>query len=312
MGAYSELDIDLRCGDMPFEDEDGSPAFVDDDAFTEDDDSCATPPTGTGNVLRAEPVAVSPAQSVEPQAAVPTEASDDAGKTAETDAGAVNEDEKKKAHEEAEAKRKAEWKAEQKKKKEAEKLLIAQINNMSDDDVVAAALKRVSDDTEKLTRRNMMDCVKEHIQTLCIEDPAFARKVEHPRKNMIRCYQYITRKAWEYVQDELKARGITPSRTDPYASAIPEGVTYQWAVDYFNDPDAPEDKEKEEKFVPKPYRSTASTSSKSTTAKSGTTVKTGGAKGAAQKEAKPTEPKKSDDDGQISFGDFSMPEAKAG
>ena len=30
-------------------------------------------------------------------------------------------------------------------------------------------------------------------------------------------------------------------------------MCFQWAVDYFNDPDAKEDHEDEEEFVPKPY-----------------------------------------------------------
>ena len=129
----------------------------------------------------------------------------------------------------------------------------------------------------------------------------------HPRKNMIRCCQYIGRKAWEYVQDELKAKGITPSRENPYGSAIPEGVCYQWAVDYFNTPDVKEDVEKEEKFVPKPYRGASATVSKPAAAKGGTTVKD-----AAPKEAEHAAPKKRDDNEQISFGDFVMPEVKAG
>ena len=68
----------------------------------------------------------------------------------------------------------------------------------------------MSTDTEKLTRRNMKECVAEHIQTMCIEDPGFARKVMHPRKSMIHCFQYINRKAWKYVQNEMKADGIRP------------------------------------------------------------------------------------------------------
>lgn len=191
-------------------------------------------------------------------------------------------------------------------------LQIAKIDNMSSDEVLAAALKRVGEDTEKLTRRHMMECVLEHIQTLCLSDPAFARKVMHPRKNMIRCCQYIGRKAWEYVQDELKAKGITPDRENPYGSTIPEGVCYQWAVDYFNDPNAKEDKEKEEKFVPKPYLGKNTASSKSAASKGGTTAKADGAKGTALKENKPAAPKKQDDGGQITFGDFAAPEEKAG
>lgn len=121
---------------------------------------------------------------------------------------------------------------------------------------------------------------------------------------MIRCCQYIGRKAWEYVQDELKARGITPSRENPYGSAIPEGVCYQWAVDYFNDPDAKEDHEEEEKFVPKPYYDGTSKSK---------TVKKEKKDNKPQKaEEKKPQPKPAESSGQISLGDFIVPEEKAG
>ena len=42
---------------------------------------------------------------------------------------------------------------------------------MSDDEVMMASAKRVGTDTEKITRRNMKDCVSEVIQTKCLEDP---------------------------------------------------------------------------------------------------------------------------------------------
>lgn len=294
MGAYSELDAALR--------EDGD--FVDDDAFAEDDGPCATPSGSTGNVLRVEPASVSAAQPVEPQPAAPAQpAGDKADKAAKEQA---DEDAKRKAHEEAEAKRKAEFDARQAAKKAAEQEQLAQLEAMSPEELLAASLKRVGEDTEKLTRRHMMECVMEHIQTLCLGDPAFARKVMHPRKNMIRCYQYIGRKAWEYVQDELKAKNITPSRETPYASAIPEGICYQWAEDYFNDPDAKEDHEDEEKFVPKPYYGGTSKSRSTKKEKKDTKPK-------PQKEAeKKPDPKPAEDAGQISLGDFLMPEEKAG
>lgn len=295
MGAYSELDAALR--------EDGDD-FVDDDAFLEDDGPNVPDPDSTGAPPQAEAASVPAAQPVKAQAA-----GDKADKAAKEQ---VDEDARRKAHEEAEAKRKAEWQAKRKQKKAEEKLKLAQIENMSNDEVLAEALKRVGEDTEKLTRRHMMECVMEHIQTLCLSDPTFARKVMHPRKNMIRCCQYIGRKAWEYVQDEVKAKGVTPSRENPYGSAIPEGVCYQWAVDYFNTPDVKEDVEKEEKFVPKPYRGAATATSKPAAAKESTAAKTAGAKDTAPKETKSTAPKKKDDGGQITFGGFVMPEGKAG
>ena len=115
--------------------------------------------------------------------------------------------------------------------------------NMSDEEVMIASARRVSNDTEKITRRNMKDCVSEVIQTKCLEDPAFARLVIQPRKSMVNCFKYITRKAWEYVQDELKADGITPENgAQGYGCDVPDDLCYQWAEDYFRDPEAQEDK----------------------------------------------------------------------
>ena len=283
MSVFSEMDLEKK---------------YEGDPFAEDDELLNTAgleAKTTPSVVTAAPESPEPPASPAP-AAPADKATEDEGEEA-----------KRKAHKEAEAKRKAEFEARQAEKKAAEQEQLAKLEAMSVEELLTASMKRVSADTEKLTRRNMKECVAEYIQTMCIEDPAFARKVMHPRKNMIRCCQYIGRKAWEYVQDELKAKGITPSRENPYGSAIPEGVCYQWAVDYFNTPDVKEDVEKEEKFVPKPYRGASATVSKPAAAKGGTTVKD-----AAPKEAEHAAPKKRDDNEQISFGDFVMPEVKAG
>ena len=182
---------------------------------------------------------------------------------------------------------------------------MAQLDAMSDEELLAASLKRVGDDAERPTRRNMKECVAEHIQTLCLSDPAFARKVMHPCKSMIRCFQYISRKAWEYVQDELKANGIQPGPGQQgYGSDVPDDLCYQWAEDYFNDPDAKEDHEEEEKFVPRPYYGGTS---KSKSAKKGKKDN----KPQKAEEKKP-QPKPAESSGQISLGDFIVPEEKAG
>lgn len=153
----------------------------------------------------------------------------------------------------------------------------------------------------------MKDCVAEHIQTLCLSDPAFARKTMNPRKNMVNCFRYINRKAWDYVQDEIKASGITPGPdTLAYSCDVPDDLCYQWAEDYFNDPDADEDKEKEEKFVPKPYIGKSS----KTAGKAKKTVpkKKVEKKPAARKSAE----KPAENSEQITFGSFTMPEEKVG
>lgn len=226
MGAYSELDMELR---------ESSDAFKEDDSFYDGDGSCA---------VSSEPVEAAPQADAKP-VSTPAPSPESADKAAAEDA-------KRKAHEEAEAKRKAEWEARQAAKKAAEQEQLAKLESMTDDELLAASLKRVSDDTEKLTRRNMKECVAEHIQTLCLGDPAFARKVMHPRKSMIHCIWYINRKAREFIEKEIKDNDF-PKENGIYGGDVPDGLCYQWAVDYFNDPEAEEDHKDEEKFVPKPY-----------------------------------------------------------
>ncbi len=188
---------------------------------------------------------------------------------------------KRAAHEAAETQRKAEFDARQEAKRKALQDQVDKVNTMSDKDVVNAAIQRSSADTEKLTRRNMKEMVTEHIQTLCFEDPGFARLTMHPRKNMIRCFQYINRMAYQYVQDEMKVSGFKPGAgMQTYGSDIPDDLCYQWAEDYFRNPNVKEDREEEEKFTPKAY--------------SGKTASAGKGKKAASKkkeDRKPTAPK---------------------
>lgn len=303
MGAYSELDIDRQYGDDPFaDDEDDCATFEEDcgaeapSAFEADEDPAMPSASGTGNVLTVEPTSTIPAQPVELPPAVPAQPADD-----KTDKAAADEDAKRKAHEEAEAKRKAKWEAKQEQKKEAERLALAKLEGMSDDEVLAASVKRVGDDTEKLTRRNMKECVAEHIQTLCLDNPDFARKVLHPRKSMIHCIWYINRKAKEFIEQEMKNNDIKPEN-GIYGGDVPDDLCYQWAVDYFNDPNAKEDEEKEEKFVAQPYRSTGTASSKKSASSKGKSK----GKDAKKKDEDTAKPKakekaKGDSEGQMSL-----------
>lgn len=162
---------------------------------------------------------------------------------------------KRKAHEATEAKRKAEWDARQQAKKQKEDEALQKIKLMSDADIIAASTQRISTDVERLTRRNMKECVSEHIQDLCRKDPAFARLTMHPHKSMSHCFLYINRKAKEFILQEMEENGI-PKDSNGYGSDVPDGLCYQWSEDYFHDADAPEDTEKEEKFVQKPYTGT--------------------------------------------------------
>lgn len=281
MGIFSELNIEQEnCGELQPE------------ANDQPQVSLMESPTAAASTPETEPAEVQPSADGQDKAEPPGEDQD--------------EDAKRKAHEAAEAKRKAEWEAEQKKKKAAIQEKLDHLAAMSDDEVMVASMKQVSADTERLTRRNMKDCVSEHIQTLCLDDPAFARRVMHPRKSMIRCIWYINRKAREFVEQEMKDNDIKPEN-GVYGSDVPDDLCYQWAVDYFNDPKAKEDHEDEEKFVPKPYYGGTSRS------KSGKKAKADKKPPEPKKEEPPKPaPKPAESSGQISMLDFMMPEEKAG
>ena len=194
---------------------------------------------------------------------------------------APEDDARRKAHEAAEAKRKAEFDAKQAEKKAARQAALDRIAAMNRADLLAASVERVAADTERLTRRNMKEAVAEHIQAKCREDAAFAMLVVDPAKSMINCFQYINRQAQAYAEQEMKDNGI--QRTGVYGLDVPDGLCFQWAEDYFNDPDAKEDHQNDEKFVSKPY---VPASANRKTAKSKAAKKS--APAAKPKAAKPT------------------------
>ena len=215
----------------------------------------------------------------------------------------AGEEKRRAEHEAAEARRKSEWEEARKEKRAAELERIKQLNTMTDEEAMEASARRVGRDTERLTRRNMKECVSEYIQTLCFSDPDFARMTLQPCKTMIHCFYHINRKAMEYLQQEMKDNGTRPEGPNgTYGGDVPDDLCYQWAEEYFRDPDAEEDKEKEEEFVPKPYIGKTGTS------------KANGKKTAEKKkpEKKPEpETKKEVPDGQMSLMDLTMPAAKA-
>jgi len=305
MGVFSEMDLDLREKEANGE-QNISPLFT---------------PSSNGGAAAVSDAAKwtledddrQPAESDTTQAVPPIingeepPSEDDAGAASQTtpDESETSEDQKKIEHEAKEAQRKAEWDAKQAAKKAAEEKAMQEMLALSDDAVMDASVKRVGIDTERLTRRNMKDCVTEHIQTKCLDDPAFARKAMHPRKNMINCFKYITRLALEYIKQELADNG-EPALGFGMGSDVPDGLCYQWAENYFLDPDAEEDKDKEETFVPKPYYGGSSSKTKKSTAK----------KPAKKAAEKPKEKKKPDDSGQMSLVEQMLfdvaPEEKAG
>lgn len=300
MGVFSEMSMEQEYGDSPTSANIVPPAPAEPETPAWDEPTVTAPPA-----FEEEPHQQTEPETA-PDALIQVNGAPDGEQTvpqgsaaAEISDDTVAEDDKRKAHEAAEAKRKADWEAKQLQKKAAMQAELDRLAAMSDDEVMLASMKRVSADTERLTRRNMKDCVSEYIQTKCLEDPAFARRVGHPRKSMIHCIWYINRKAREYIEREMKDNDVKPEN-GVYGSDVPDDLCYQWAVDYFNDPDAKEDQEEEEKFVPKPY--TGGTASKGKNSKQAKGKK-GDKKAPVPKKAAAKEsPKKPvEDDSQLSL-----------
>jgi len=284
MGYFSEMSLNMQEGRKP-----SAAALTGENAFEEEEsfDELPVPPVIRSSVQPLNQAAPQPGSDAASSVSTEMmEAPEDdpveenggcddvddiktdvpAGNGASKDA---DEEKRRAEHETAEAKRKAEWEAKQAEKKRALQEQMDHLAAMSDDEVVSASMQRVSKDVEKLTRRNMKECVSEYIQTLCLDDPAFARLTMHPN-----------------------------------GCDIPDDLCYQWAEDYFRDPDAKEDQEQEEKFVPKPYigKTTGNTGKKKKAEKKPAEKK--------KPEPKPAPEKKPSADGQMSLLDFSV--AKAG
>ena len=288
MGYFSEMALNKQeeLG-LPAEQVSAGNAFEDEETFDE-------LPVPSASHSAASPTVETPSSPA-------FDADDGAEELAEMNGDDASEAKRRAEHEAAEAKRKAEWEARQAEKKKAEQEQLERLAAMSDDEVVNASMQRVNADTEKLTRRNMKECVAEFIQTKCLEDIAFARLTMHPRKSMIHCFQYISRKAWDYIQDELKASGIQPGPgSQGYGCDVPDDLCYQWAEDYFRDPDAKEDHKEEEKFVPNPYYGKDFAR---------TTKKKQKEKKKAEAKPKPVQKEKPANDGQLSLLDLGMTKA---
>ena len=269
--AFEDMNMEVCMEETPFEEagdpgkgENGLPdGFMDSmDAFGENPfDSDGQEPDAASLPAQEETVSDGAWEDAEESAGPETDGAEETGEPEKEREEA--EDKKREEHEAAEARRKAEWEARQQAKKDAEKAQLARLSSLSDEEVTAQAMKRVGADTERLTRRNMKECVSEYIQTLCLEDPDFSRLTMHPRKTMIHCFFYINRKAREFVEQEMKDNDIKPEN-GVYGSDVPDDLCYQWAEEYFRDPDAKEDQEKDEKFVPRAYNGKANVKSKST------------------------------------------------
>jgi hypothetical protein len=259
MGFFSDMSIDQNSEAMTEPQSDSTTKLSAISAAEKRDDARQQAEEDAAKAVLSHLTEESESPALDAEADAETDAEADTETDTKADAkNQAAEDQKRREHEEAEAKRKAEWETKKKAREEAEQAAWENAVAMSDDEVMAASMKRVGEDAERLTRRNMKACVAEHIQTWCLDDSAFARQAMHPRKNMINCFRYINRKARTFIEQEMKDNDEKPLTNGVYGGDVPDDLCYQWAEEYFMDLDAEEDKEKDEKFVPKPYTGASS------------------------------------------------------
>ncbi len=170
-------------------------------------------------------------------------------------------------YEAKEALHRKEWEEKQAAKKAAEQAELDAIRSLPDEEAMSRAIRRVSEDTDRITRRNMKECVSEYIQALSLSDPDLARNTLLPRKTMRNCFRYIIRKAREYLETEgsldteepLEAGNTgnhspgAPGLAGSLYGDVPDDLCYAWAEEYFRSPDIKEDQEKKDVYVPLPH-----------------------------------------------------------
>lgn len=178
MGYFSEMSLNMQEGRKP-----SAAALTGENAFEEEEsfDELPVPPVIRSSVQPLNQAAPQPGSDAASSVSTEMmEAPEDdpveenggcddvddiktdvpAGNGASKDA---DEEKRRAEHETAEAKRKAEWEAKQAEKKRALQEQMDHLAAMSDDEVVSASMQRVSKDVEKLTRRNMKECVSEYV-----------------------------------------------------------------------------------------------------------------------------------------------------
>lgn len=162
-------------------------------------------------------------------------------------------------HEAKEAARKAEFEEKQRRKKEEKERARHAVSIMSDADALAAAIKMIEKEENKLRKEFDDDpngvvemAILQTLKAGCQCDADFARSILNPDKCFKNCFRYMGTQAYEMKKEAIQKQ--TRGGAQYATFGFPPRLCYQWAMDYFNDLNAPEDKEPEEKFKQQPYR----------------------------------------------------------
>ena len=219
-------------------------------------------------------------------------------------------------YEAKEALHRKEWEEKQAQKKADEQAELDAIRSLSDEDVISQSLRRVSEDTDRITRRNMKECVSEYVQTLSLSDLNFARNTLYPKKNMRNCFRFIIRKAREYLETEgsldteepLEAGSPGSRRPGPQVRTlygdVPDDLCYAWAEEYFRNSDIKEDQGKEDVYVPLPRPAASQRTKKKDSSKDKPKGDSGDSEKKISEKEPESSPEKTDENVQLSLFDM--------
>ena len=221
-------------------------------------------------------------------------------------------------YEAKEALHRKEWEEKQAAKKAAEQAELDAIRSLPDEEAMSRAIRRVSEDTDRITRRNMKECVSEYIQALSLSDPDLARNTLLPRKTMRNCFRYTIRKAREYLETEgsldteepLEAGNTgnhspgAPGLAGSLYGDVPDDLCYAWAEEYFRNSDIKEDQGKEDVYVPLPRPAASQRTKKKDSSKDKPKGDSGDSEKKISEKEPESSPEKTDENVQLSLFDM--------
>lgn len=198
--------------------------------------------------------------SVEAEAASSQESKHSEKQTSsQSDSEEEQEKQRRAEHEAKEAARKAEFDERQRRKQEEKAQARQAVLAMTDAEVIAAAVKKIEDYKKDFLKDfngdengGVMEIeVVKPLKAGCQCDTDFARLVMNPEKSLENCFRYMGTQAYNLKKEDIQKR--IQSGASYAVFAFPPNLCFQWAVNYFKDLEAAEDKEPEEKFIPHHY-----------------------------------------------------------
>lgn len=114
------------------------------------------------------------------------------------------------------------------------------------DKAYQSAAEKLREEMIVLNDKMFADIIAWQIIRICSEDPVMEAQVLKKHKSLQRCLDYVTGKAFEMAQAQMKEKGID-NGPQKMGIALTEKEVFPWAEEYYRNMDEKETAEKEEK-----------------------------------------------------------------